>query len=125
MGAAIRLAGHEWPWQWVFPATRTYVHRPTGHRRRHHYHESALQRAVQTLLGSTKARFSVKFYMVAISFIVFDLETIFRFTLPLATRAGQVIGIELDAAMVAKARANAERNGIQNAAFHAVRAQTV
>jgi 23S rRNA (uracil1939-C5)-methyltransferase len=42
-----------------------------------------------------------------------------NFTLPLATRAGQVIGIELDAAMVAKARANAERNGIQNAAFHA------
>jgi NADH-quinone oxidoreductase subunit A len=28
-------------------------------------------------LGSTKQRFSVKFYMVAISFIVFDLETIF------------------------------------------------
>ena len=27
--------------------------------------------------SSTKARFSVKFYMVAISFIVFDLETIF------------------------------------------------
>ena len=28
-------------------------------------------------LGDTRARFSVKFYMVAISFIVFDLETIF------------------------------------------------
>lgn len=28
-------------------------------------------------LGDTKTRFSVKFYMVAISFIVFDLETIF------------------------------------------------
>ncbi len=28
-------------------------------------------------IGSTRARFSVKFYMVAISFIVFDLETIF------------------------------------------------
>jgi NADH-quinone oxidoreductase subunit A len=28
-------------------------------------------------LGSTRHRFSVKFYMVAISFIVFDLETIF------------------------------------------------
>ena len=28
-------------------------------------------------LGSTRARFSIKFYMVAISFIVFDLETIF------------------------------------------------
>ena len=28
-------------------------------------------------LGDTRHRFSVKFYMVAISFIVFDLETIF------------------------------------------------
>ncbi len=28
-------------------------------------------------LGDTRARFSVKFYMIAISFIVFDLETIF------------------------------------------------
>jgi len=28
-------------------------------------------------LGDTRSRFSVKFYMVAISFIVFDLETIF------------------------------------------------
>ncbi|HEX9887751.1 MAG TPA: NADH-quinone oxidoreductase subunit A [Longimicrobiales bacterium] len=28
-------------------------------------------------LGDARARFSVKFYMVAISFIVFDLETIF------------------------------------------------
>ncbi len=28
-------------------------------------------------LGDTRTRFSVKFYMVAISFIVFDLETIF------------------------------------------------
>ncbi|MDT8339936.1 MAG: NADH-quinone oxidoreductase subunit A [Longimicrobiales bacterium] len=35
-------------------------------------------------LGDTRARFSVKFYMVAISFIVFDLETIFL--LPWAVR---------------------------------------
>jgi NADH-quinone oxidoreductase subunit A len=28
-------------------------------------------------LGDTRQRFSVKFYLVAISFIVFDLETIF------------------------------------------------
>ena len=28
-------------------------------------------------MGDTRARFSVKFYMVAISFIVFDLETVF------------------------------------------------
>jgi integron integrase len=39
-------AGREWAWQWVFPATRTYVDRATGQRRRHHLHESVVQRAV-------------------------------------------------------------------------------
>ena len=39
-------ASSSWLWQWVFPATRTYIHRETGERRRHHYHETALQRAV-------------------------------------------------------------------------------
>jgi len=38
-------AGRAWGWQWVFPATRTYLHRDTGQRRRHHLHESVLQRA--------------------------------------------------------------------------------
>jgi integron integrase len=37
----------EWPWQWVFPATRFYVDQATGERRRHHLHESVLQRAVK------------------------------------------------------------------------------
>jgi integrase len=40
-------AGREWVWQWVFLATRLYVDRPTGQRRRHHLHESVLQRAVK------------------------------------------------------------------------------
>lgn len=40
-------AGREWPWQWIFPATRIYVDRTTGQRRRHHLHESVLQRAVK------------------------------------------------------------------------------
>jgi len=39
-------AGREWPWQWVFPATRFYVDRVTGERRRHHLHETVVQRAV-------------------------------------------------------------------------------
>jgi integrase len=38
-------AGRQWIWQWVFPATRKYRDRETGQLRRHHYHESALQRA--------------------------------------------------------------------------------
>jgi integron integrase len=40
-------AAREWAWQWVFPATRIYVDLETGHRRRHHLHESAVQRAVK------------------------------------------------------------------------------
>ena len=40
-------AGRQWSWQWVFPATRTYADAPTGQRRRHHLHESVLQRAVK------------------------------------------------------------------------------
>ncbi len=40
-------AGREWVWQWIFPATRGYLHRETGQHRRHHLHESVLQRAVR------------------------------------------------------------------------------
>jgi integrase len=40
-------AGREWSWQWVFPATRGYRDRITGQLRRHHLHESVLQRAVR------------------------------------------------------------------------------
>ncbi len=38
-------ANREWPWQWVFPARRLYVDAATGQRRRHHLHETVLQRA--------------------------------------------------------------------------------
>ena len=38
-------AGKEWGWQWVFPATGHYTDRVTGEKRRHHLHESVLQRA--------------------------------------------------------------------------------
>jgi len=40
-------AGKEWGWQWVFPATSHYTDRQTGEKRRHHLHESVLQRAVK------------------------------------------------------------------------------
>jgi integron integrase len=38
-------ADREWPWQWVFPATRQYREPQTGKLRRHHLHETVLQRA--------------------------------------------------------------------------------
>ena len=40
-------AGRSVPWQWVFPATRTYRHPETGETRRHHLHETVVQRAVR------------------------------------------------------------------------------
>jgi integron integrase len=46
-------AGREWAWQWVFPATRFYVDRATGQRRRHHLHESVIQRAVREAVLKT------------------------------------------------------------------------
>jgi integron integrase len=37
-------AAWEWSWQWVFPASRLYEDPATGRRRRHHVHESVVQR---------------------------------------------------------------------------------
>ena len=39
-------AARDWAWQWVFPATRTYLHPETQQQRRHHLHETVVQRAV-------------------------------------------------------------------------------
>ncbi|MBI4528653.1 MAG: integron integrase, partial [Deltaproteobacteria bacterium] len=50
-------AGREWAWQWVFPAPNHYTDRVTGERRRHHLHESVLQKAVKEAVlkaGMTK-----------------------------------------------------------------------
>ena len=40
-------AGRMLAWQWIFPATRHYHDPATRQRRRHHLHESVLQRAVR------------------------------------------------------------------------------
>ncbi len=40
-------AGKEWTWQWVFPASSLYIDRHSGLRKRHHLHESVLQKAVR------------------------------------------------------------------------------
>ena len=42
-----------------------------------------------------------------------------NFTLPLARRAGRVVGVEGEAGLVARARDNAARNGLANVEFHA------
>lgn len=40
-------AAWEWAWQWVFPATRHYDDEETGERRRHHLHETVVQRSIR------------------------------------------------------------------------------
>ena len=46
-------AGREWGWQWVFPATRVYEDSQTGQRRRHHLHETMVQRAFKEAVRAT------------------------------------------------------------------------
>ncbi|MEK7737821.1 MAG: integron integrase, partial [Pseudomonadota bacterium] len=50
-------APKEWGWQWVFPATSHYADRETGERRRHHLHESVLQKSFrEARLGADIAK---------------------------------------------------------------------
>jgi integron integrase len=40
-------ADREWAWQWVFPASTRYLDREAGIQRRHHTHETVIQRAMK------------------------------------------------------------------------------
>jgi len=46
LGRKLPMAGREWAWQWVFPAARLHRDAASGEWRRHHLHESVVQRAV-------------------------------------------------------------------------------
>jgi integron integrase len=50
LGRKYPRASREVGWQWVFPATRHYIDVLTGQRRRHHLHETVVQRAVRGAL---------------------------------------------------------------------------
>jgi integron integrase len=47
LGRKLPGAARAWAWQWVFPATRTYREPVTGEVRRHHVHETVVQREVK------------------------------------------------------------------------------
>ena len=49
----IPSAGSDWRWQWVFPAARLSKDPRSGVVRRHHLHESGVQRAIRA--AATKA----------------------------------------------------------------------
>jgi integron integrase len=44
-------AGSSWPWQWAFPARRSYLDPERGQVRRRHLHESVIQRAMTAAVG--------------------------------------------------------------------------
>jgi integron integrase len=45
-------AAREWAWQWIFPATRRYREAATNTERRHHLHETVVQRAVKRAVAT-------------------------------------------------------------------------
>jgi integrase len=50
----IPSAARQVAWQWLFPATRIHADPRTGQRRRHHLHETAVQRAVSEAVRSAR-----------------------------------------------------------------------
>lgn len=54
LGLKYPKAGREWGWQWVFPAGRGYVDPRSGQERRHHLHESAMQRAFREAVRAAR-----------------------------------------------------------------------
>lgn len=68
-------AGRMLGWQWLFPASRTYVDAVTGHRRRHHAHETSLQRAVHEAALQTGSTKRVTCHALRHSFATQLLET--------------------------------------------------
>lgn len=68
-------ASRDFRWQWLFPATRRYLHPTTGQELRHHLHETGLQRAVQTAAARAGLSKRVSCHTLRHSFATHLLES--------------------------------------------------
>ena len=68
-------AARQWGWQWVFPAMRQYRDAESGERRRHHLHETVLQRAVTSAARSARLSKRVSCHTFRHSFATHLLES--------------------------------------------------
>jgi integron integrase len=68
-------ANREWGWQWVFPASTRYVDKESGIERRHHLHESVVQRPMKRAVRDAKVTRAASCLTLRHSFATHLLES--------------------------------------------------
>jgi integron integrase len=68
-------AAREWPWQWIFPATRRYHDASARTERRHHLHETVVQRAMKRAVAAARIAKGASCHTLRHSFATHLLES--------------------------------------------------